>query len=57
ALRIQRIEAAVELTGRPDIVKQQDIDDFVEHQKTSRGEDITYGTCSSLPAPSTGCWA
>eukprot|EP00644_Phytophthora_capsici_P018826 jgi/Phyca11/21943/fgenesh1_pg.PHYCAscaffold_251_\ len=37
-------KSAIELVGRPDIVTKKDIDEFVEHQMTSRGEDLTKGT-------------
>ncbi|KAK1944844.1 hypothetical protein P3T76_003377 [Phytophthora citrophthora] len=35
---------AAELSGRPDIVTQRDIDDFVADQLASRGMDMTKGT-------------
>ncbi|KAG1692513.1 hypothetical protein DVH05_025265 [Phytophthora capsici] len=38
------LKRAAELVGRPDIVTKKDIDEFVEHQMTSRGEDLTKGT-------------
>ncbi|ETL24508.1 hypothetical protein F441_22135 [Phytophthora nicotianae CJ01A1] len=42
--KFNTLRCAAELAGRPDIVKQQDIDDFVEHQETSCGEELTHGT-------------
>ncbi|ETO68898.1 hypothetical protein F444_14373 [Phytophthora nicotianae P1976] len=42
------LRRAAELTGRPDIVINQDIEDFVEHQKISRGEDLTKGTSGKI---------
>ncbi|ETN23234.1 hypothetical protein PPTG_02865 [Phytophthora nicotianae INRA-310] len=38
------LRRAAELAGRPDIVTKKDIDDFVEHQMSSRGDDLTKGT-------------
>ncbi|KAG1708196.1 hypothetical protein DVH05_024878 [Phytophthora capsici] len=38
------LRRAAELVGRPDIVTKEDIDGFVAHQMTSRGEDLTKGT-------------
>ncbi|KAL3666181.1 hypothetical protein V7S43_008969 [Phytophthora oleae] len=38
------LRRAAELSGRPDIVTQRDIDDFVADQLASRGEDLTKGT-------------
>ncbi|KAI9986756.1 hypothetical protein PInf_025713 [Phytophthora infestans] len=37
------LKRAAQLTGRPDTVTRKDIDDFVEHQRISRGEDFTKG--------------